>query len=142
LTEETLPKYIKVTSLKDANEKSELYSLREPIVYTYQRMIEGVVGGIQTDVEYLMSLREEGKYDNIEKYKRFPITDEEQTLPEGWTVIHHTSKELVGVKKQTSTHVLVEEIDILATFMDWIDDEETRLKVDGLIGEYYRANSE
>jgi len=94
-----LPKYIKVASLEKANELSEEYSLRTPIVYTYQRMVEGVVGGVQTDVEYLMSLREESKYDNIEKHKKVQITFDEQPIPEGWEVIHHTSKELILVKR-------------------------------------------
>ena len=48
---------------------------------------------------YLMSLQEPNKYDNIDKYKSFQITREEQTLPEGWTILHHTSKELIGVTK-------------------------------------------
>ena len=46
-----------------------------------------------------MSLREDNKYDNIEKYKKLEITYEEQTIPAGWQVIHHTSKELIVVKK-------------------------------------------
>lgn len=91
------PKYIKVTSLKEANALSEDYTLREAIVYTYA---DDFSGRIKTDVEYLMSLREENKYDNIEKYRSFLITGEEQTLPEGWQIIHHTSKELIGVTKQ------------------------------------------
>ena len=48
-----------------------------------------------------MGLRVEGKYDDIEKYRLFPITQQEQTLPDGWQIIHHTSKELVGVTKNT-----------------------------------------
>lgn len=93
------PKYIKVKSLKEANDNAELYSLREPIVYTYQREINGKVGGIQTDVEYLMSLREESKYDNAEKFKKVDITYEEQDVPSGWEMIHHTSKEVILLKK-------------------------------------------
>lgn len=93
-----LPKYIKVKSLKEVNENAELYSLREPIVYQYS--IDGGNGAFSTDVEYLMSLREENKYDNIDKYRSFPITSEEQTMPDGWQVLHHTSKELIGVTKK------------------------------------------
>ena len=48
---------------------------------------------------YVMSLQDQSKYDDIDKYRSFPITGEEQTLPEGWTIIHHTSKELIGVTK-------------------------------------------
>jgi len=92
------PKYIKVSSLKDANELSDLYTLREAIVYTYTP--DNSPGYTVTDVEYLMSLREDSKYDNIEKYRSFPITGEEQTLPDGWIIIHHTSKELIGVTKK------------------------------------------
>ena len=88
-----------MSSLQKANELSEEYSLRTPIVYTYQRMVDGVVGGIQTDVEYLMGLREESKYDNVERFVKVPILEEEQEVPYGWSMIHHTSKEVVLVKK-------------------------------------------
>lgn len=97
MSQEEYPKYIKVKNLKEANEKADLYSLREPIVYQYS--IDGVNGAFGTDVEYLMSLREETKYDNVEKFKKVEITTEEQEVPPGWGMIHHTSKEVVLVYK-------------------------------------------
>jgi len=98
------PKYIKVTTLQRANELSDDYTLRETVIYSYS---DDMSGRIKTDVEYLLSLREESKYDDIEKYRSFPITGEEQTLPEGWQVIHHTSKELIGVTKQKQPRLSV-----------------------------------
>jgi len=100
------PKYIKVASLQDANEKAELYSLRESIVYTYA---EDQTGRIKTDVEYLMSLREESKYDNVEKFKKVDLAYEEQEVSEGWIMIHHTSKEVVLVKKNVEPRYTLEE---------------------------------
>lgn len=99
------PKYVKVTTIYAANEIADEYSLRTPIVYTHT----DEKGQVNTDVEYLMSLREPNKYDDIEKYMRIPITSEEQTLPEGWEVIHHTSKELVIVKRGTDVDSVEEE---------------------------------
>ena len=93
------PKYIKVTTLQRANELSDDYTLRETVIYSYS---DDMSGRIKTDVEYLLSLREESKYDDIEKYRSFPITGEEQTLPEGWQVIHHTSKELIAITKKVN----------------------------------------
>jgi len=92
------PKYVKVSNLVEANKLvEEGYSLRCPIVYTYH---SSTTGRIETDVEYLMSLREDGKYDNVEKFRKVPITAEEQGVPDGWEIIHHTSKEMILVKRR------------------------------------------
>jgi len=68
------------------NEVSETYSLRE--TFKDANTFYATLG-----------LRESSKYDDIDKYRSFPITGEEQTLPDGWLIIHHTSKELIGVTK-------------------------------------------
>ena len=57
----------------------------------------------------LMSLSEPTKYDDIEKYKKLPITEQEGTIPRGWKVIHHTSKEFIIVKKHERTNTDVQE---------------------------------
>lgn len=49
-------------------------------------------------ITYIMSLSDPSKYDDIDRFKKIPIESEEQTIPEGWRVIHHTSKELIIVK--------------------------------------------
>ena len=90
------PKYIKVTTLQRANELSDDYTLRETVIYSYS---DDMSGRIKTDVEYLLSLREESKYDNVEAFKRMPITDDWTDVPEGVEIIHHTSKEMIVTKK-------------------------------------------
>lgn len=99
MSEENKPKYIRVFDLEKANLKyEEGYKIHSPIVTEY-RIGDG---NPQTQISYLMGLSEPSKYDDIEKYRRFPITEQEQTLPKGWCVLHHTSKELIGVKKTES----------------------------------------
>ena len=92
-------KYLWVESLQEANELAEEYSIKDVVVqhYTYPGN-----GAITSEVSFIMSRREAGKYDDIEKYRKVPITEEEQTVPEGWEVIHHTSKELILVKRRKS----------------------------------------
>jgi len=52
--------------------------------------------------QYILSLSEPSKYDDVTKFKKINITFEEQEVPEGWEIIHHTSKEMILVKKLVS----------------------------------------
>jgi len=47
----------------------------------------------------VLSQRSEGKYDDITSFKKAPILEQEQTVPDGWEIIHHTSKEMILVKR-------------------------------------------
>ena len=47
----------------------------------------------------VLSQRSEGKYDDITSFKKAPILEQEQTVPDGWDIIHHTSKEMILVKR-------------------------------------------
>lgn len=51
---------------------------------------------------FIMSLQEPSKYDNVEKFMKVPITTYEQDVPDGWTIIHHTAKEMVLIEKGDS----------------------------------------
>ena len=97
MSEETYPKYIKVTSLQDANEKSHLYSLREPIVYTYQ---DDFSGQVKTDVEYLLSLREPSKYEDITNLIDVEPSQVDEYLAKGYIVTDSWSKFIRMVKKR------------------------------------------
>jgi len=88
-------KYLWVTTLEEANRLAEEYSIKEVVV----KYIGGVGNYYYPETHYLLSRRETGKYDDIERFKRVPISEEEQTVPEGWGVLHHTSKELILVKR-------------------------------------------
>jgi len=90
-------KYIHVYDMKRVNELyAEGYSHKETVVEIES---DDATGRIVSKVSYVVSLQEPNKYENIDKYKSFQITREEQTLPEGWQILHHTSKELIGVTK-------------------------------------------
>jgi len=102
MSENEKPKYIRVFNLEKANEKyDEGYRVHTPIVTITQ---EDVSARVVSDISYLMSLSEPTKYDDIEKYKKLPITEQEGTVPENWRVIHHTSKELIVVKDHEPTN--------------------------------------
>lgn len=117
------PKYIKVTSLQKANEMSEEYSLREPIVYQHTK--DGAPGHIFTDVEYLMSLREDAKYENVEAFKRMPITDDWTLVPDGVQIIHHTSKEMIVTRKGNQPNIaLIREL--LTHIFNISEDKDTK----------------
>ena len=47
----------------------------------------------------VLSQRSEGKYDDITSFKKAPILEQEQPVPDGWDIIHHTSKEMILVKR-------------------------------------------
>lgn len=47
----------------------------------------------------VLSQRSEGKYDDITSFKKAPILEQEQAVPEDWEIIHHTSKEMILVKR-------------------------------------------
>ena len=90
-------KYRQVYDISRVNELyEEGYRLHTVATETFQ---EDNTARMITRPFYLMSLQEPNKYENIDKYKSFQITREEQTLPEGWQILHHTSKELIGVTK-------------------------------------------
>lgn len=57
----------------------------------------------------VLSQRSDGKYDDIKAFKSIPITSEEQVMPEGWEVIHHTSKEFIVVNRSERKDTGVQE---------------------------------
>ena len=128
MSEETYPKYIKVTSLQDANEKSHLYSLREPIVYTYQ---DDFSGQVKTDVEYLLSLREPSKYEDITNLIDVEPSQVDEYLAKGYTVTDSWSKFIRMVKKREQyprLSVIREAIvNAFSVTENW-DDKDTNLK--------------
>jgi len=84
---------------------------------------------------------------DLTQYKGFENVDigsPRQTELEkmGYEGIANYSKHITWAKpNEKNIDALDKEIDILAKFMDWIDDEPIRLTVDGLIGDYYRAKT-
>jgi len=99
-TEPTVPlKYIRVFDIEQANKhyREEGYTIKEPLITIRQ---EDMSGRIVTDISYLMSLQEPSKYDDVTMFKKLSITFDETQVPEGWTIIHHTSKEMILVKKR------------------------------------------
>ena len=101
MSEENPRKYVTVSaeSTMDANEFHEEYVSNGYRLHT-QNVVSNTVDGVPyKEIILTYSLQEDSKYDDIEKYMKVNITDEEQTIPEGWSVIHHTSKELILVKK-------------------------------------------
>ena len=91
MSEEKPLKYIIVDRIDLANDLVEKgYKLHTAI---HRGSADGVIW-----ISYIMSLSEPSKYDDIEKYMKIPIEYEEQVIPEGWRVLHHTSKELIIVK--------------------------------------------
>ena len=49
-----------------------------------------------------MSLKEDGKYDDMEAFKKVPITNEWTLLEQGVEAIHHTSKEMILKRVKTN----------------------------------------
>jgi len=101
MSEENPRKYVTVIadSVSDANEYHLEYTEKGYRLHTQNAVSYTVDGVPYREIILTYSLQEDSKYDDIEKYMKVNITDEEQTIPEGWQVIHHTSKELILVKK-------------------------------------------
>ena len=96
-TEPTEPlKYVRTYSIEGCNKRYEEGYRVHSVITTLRQ--EDVSGRFMTDISYLMSFQEQNKYDDIDKFKKLIITEQEQTVPQGWRVIHHTSKELIAVK--------------------------------------------
>ena len=83
-------KYILVHSKQDANE----WEQKNYRVHTFT--VAPVENGMIQEY-YLMSLKEESKYDDVEAFRSVPITPNWQQVPEGIRIIHHTSKEVIQV---------------------------------------------
>ena len=88
-----MKKYILVTDMLRVNELyQDGYRCHTHTVHTYH---DDMSGRIMSKDQFLMSLQEPSKYDDMTAFKKMPITFEEQPVPQGWKGIHHTSKEMI-----------------------------------------------
>ena len=95
--EPTAPlKYIRTHSIEACNNRhADGYKVHSVIV-THDQIGDQ---NPRSNISYLMSLQESGKYDDVTLFKKLPITFDETPVPDGWKIIHHTSKEMILVKK-------------------------------------------
>ena len=96
MTEVNQEKYILVYDIPRVNELyTQGYTLKFHTVHTWT---DDHSRSIMSKDQYLMSLSMPSKYDDIVAFKKAPITEDWQDVPDGVKIIHHTSKEMVLVK--------------------------------------------
>ena len=109
-TEPTAPlKYVRTHSIEACNKRyrEEGYKVHSVIVNHDQIGDQNP----RSNISYLMSLQEPSKYDDVAIFKKLPITFDETLVPDGWKIIHHTSKEMILVKKRVEAEEPVPNID-------------------------------
>ena len=137
-----LDKYwvIEASSTLAANEKIAKFE-KQGYKLLDVKPYQGVGGSCFIITMYLPSTPDLGNYIG---YENADIGSSRQIELErlGYKAMANYSKHITWAKpNEENIDALDKEIDILAKFMEWIEDEPIRLMVDGLIGDYYHAKT-
>ena len=89
-----MKKYVTVDNMLRVNELYEQgYKVHTHTVHTYH---DDMSGRVMSKDQFLMSLQEPSKYDDMTAFKKMPILFEEQPVPKGWKAIRFPSSRLAN----------------------------------------------